>query len=215
MDFIKKLLKEGKISQDVAQGIEEKFSALQKQAEEYKAKLEETQKTLNEVSESKSKLENELNNLDEKIKKAKEEGKAELVKELEAERAEKQELMQKLNTLEAKNKELTINSELSKILDEIGVVDKEVASLALKHFVDVEDGKVIFKNGEEVLDLKTGASKFFENKPHLLTSKGNQGSGANNPTNQGGIKKRGEMSLEEKAEFIAQNGREAYEQLPE
>ena len=215
MDYIKKLLEEGKISQDVAQGIEEKFNALQKEAEEYKSKLEETQKTLQEVTESKGKLENELNNLDEKIKKAKEEGKAELVKGLEAERAEKQELMQKLNTLESKNKELTINSELSKILDEIGVVDKEVASLALKHFADVEDGKVVFKNGEEVLDLKTGASKFFENKPHLLVSKGQEGSGANNPTNQGGIKKRSEMNLAEKSEFIAQNGREAYEQLPE
>ena len=215
MDFIKKLLEEGKISQEVAQVLEEKFTALQREAEEYKAKFEETQKTLQEVTESKSKLEQELNSLDEKIKKAKEEGKAELVKELEAERAERQELMQKLNTLEAKNKELTINTELNKILDEIGVVDKEVAALALKHFVDVEDGKVVFKNGEEALDLKTGASKFFENRPHLLASKGLQGSGANNPTNQGGIKKRSEMSLEEKAEFIAQNGREAYEQLPE
>jgi len=215
MDFIKKLLEEGKISQEVEQILEEKFTALQKEAQEYKTKFEETQKTLQEVMESKNKLENELSNLDEKIKKAKEEGKAELVKELEAEKAEKQELMQKLTSLEAKNKELTINTELNKILDEIGVVDKEVASLALKHFVDVEDGKVVFKNGEEVMDLKDGASKFFENKPHLLASKGNSGSGATNPLNKGGIKKRSEMSLEEKAEFIAKNGREAYEQLPE
>jgi len=215
MDFIKKLLEEGKISQEVAQVLEEKFTALQKEAQEYKSKFEETQKTLQEVMESKNKLENELSNLDEKIKKAKEEGKAELVKELEAEKAEKQELMQKLTSLEAKNKELTINTELNKILDEIGVVDKEVATLALKHFVDVEDGKVVFKNGEELLDLKEGASKFFENKPHLLASKGSNGSGATNPLNQGGIKKRSEMSLEEKTEFIAKNGREAYEQLPE
>ena len=215
MDFIKKLLEEGKISQEVAQILEEKFNSLQKEAEDYKTKFEETQKTLNEVTESKSKLEQELNSLDEKIKKAKEEGKAELAASLEAERTEKQELMQKLNTLESKNKELTINTELSKVLDEIGVVDKEVAALALKHFADVEDGKVVFKNKDEVLDLKSGASKFFENKPHLLSSKGLQGSGANNPTNQGGIKKRSEMSVSEKAEFIAQNGREAYEQLPE
>jgi len=215
MDFIKKLLEEGKISQEVAQALEEKFNALQKEAQEYKTKFEETQKTLEDVTKSKEKLENELTSLDEKIKKAKEEGKKELVTELEAERVEKQELMQKLNSLEAKNKELTINTELSKVLDEVGVIDKEVASLALKHFVDVENGKIVFKNGEEVLNLKDGANKFFENKPHLLASKGGNGSGATNPTNQGGGKKRSEMSLEEKTEFIAQNGREAYEQLSE
>jgi len=215
MDFLKKLIEEGKLSEDVAKVIEEKFRALEAELNDIKAKYEETQKTLNEVTASKEKLESELNSLEEKIKKAKEEGKAELVKELEAQKEEKQNLMQKLSELESKNKELLVEKELSRVLDEIGVVDKEVAALALKHFVDVEDGKVVFRNGEEIKDLVEGAKSFFENKPHLLKSQGQAGSGAGNNTIQGGVKRKSEMNIAQKAEYIANYGKEAYEKLPE
>ena len=213
-NWLKELLDAKKLDKDIAETISQKLSNLENEVKEYKTKFEDTQKTLNEVTKSKEKFESELANLDEKIKRAKEEGKSELVSELEKERNEKQSLMEKLQTLESKNKELTINTELSKVLENVGVIDKEVAELALKNFVDVnEDGKVIFKNGDEIVDLDIGAKKFFENKPHLLQANGQAGSGANANNPSGATKKRSEMNVAEKAQFIASNGRDAYENL--
>jgi len=214
-NWLKELLDAKKLDKDIAETISQKLSNLENEVKEYKTKFEDTQKTLNEVTKSKEKFENELANLDEKIKKAKEEGKSELVSELEKERSEKQSLMEKLQTLETKNKELTINTELSKVLDNVGVIDKEVVGLVLKNFVDInEEGKVIFKNGDEILDLDVGTNKFLENKPHLLRANGQAGSGANANNPSGATKKRSEMNVAEKAQFIASNGRDAYENLP-
>jgi len=213
---IKEMLEAGKISQEVAQELDNEVSGALKEvrdeAAEWREKYENLNKTYNELANSKNILEAQVKELEAKIEKAKEEGKAELVKELESEKQSKQELMQKLQELEAKSRNLTIENELSKALENYDVIDKEVIKAVLKSNVDLTEDGIKFKVGDTATSLEEGLKKFFEEKPHLLKAKDLKGSGVQGGQVPGGLKK-SQMSAAQKAEFIKQHGQEAYLKL--
>jgi len=172
------LLEAGKISEESAKAIDSEVSKiisdLRDEAASWRVKYKELNQTYEDVINSKNSLEEQLKNLDERIKKAKEEGKKELVKELEAQKKEKEELSKKLAELEKTSKALRIENSLNKVLSSYEVIDVDVVSEVLKSKLDVVDGEVKFSDGKSLDD---GVKEFFENKPHLLKSKGSAGSG--------------------------------------
>lgn len=210
---IQEMLEAGKISQEVAQELDNEVSGALKEvrdeAAEWRVKYQNLNKTYEEVTSSKSALEGQVTELEAKIEKAKEEGKAELVKELESEKQSKQELMQKLQALEAKSKDLTIENELTKALEDYNVIDKEVIKTVLKSNVDLGEDGLKFKAGDSVTSLEDGLKKFFDDKPHLLKAKDFNGSGVQGGQAPTGVKK-SQMDALQKAEFIKKHGQEAY-----
>ena len=186
LKILQKLLEAGKISEEAAKEIDNDLGAelkkLRDEAAEWRVKYKELSQTYEEVASSKNSLEEQLKSLDERIAKAKEEGKKELVKELEAQKKEKEELQTKLQQLEATSKSLRIENALSKAIGSYEVIDPEVVAEVIKQRVDVIDGEVKFKDGKSLDD---GIKEFFENKPHLLKAKGNEGSGAGSNSGTG------------------------------
>jgi len=178
LKVIQNLLEAGKISEEAAKAIDGEVSKiisdLRDEAASWRVKYKELNQTYEEVINSKNSLEEQLKNLDERIKKAKEEGKKELVKELEAQKKEKEELSKKLAELEKTSKALRIENALNRVLSKYEVIDKEIVADVLKTKLDVIDGEVKFSDGKSLDD---GIKEFFENKPHLLKSKGSAGSG--------------------------------------
>lgn len=195
----------------------------EKLRDELKAKIDELQKgkdeavtKLEEIAKSKVDYEKEITSLKSKIQKAKEDGKKELVGELETLKKSYEELRAKNETL---NSELTSNkleNSLSSVLDELGVTNKPLATLALKHFAKVnENGQTIFDDGNKIVDLKSGVKEFLEsNSPELLKPVGANNSATVENFNGGGLK-RSSMSEEQIVDFIMEHGQEAYEKLPE
>jgi chromosome segregation ATPase len=211
------LLKDKKISEELANELDSEISTalkeLRDEAATWRVKYNELNKNYEELSKSKEGFEKELSSLEEKIKKAKEEGKAELVKELEAEKTEKEELNKKLASLQESAKELKIQNAILENLKNYDVIDSEVVGEVLRLKVDIVDNELKFKKGDELVSLQDGIKSFFEQKPSLLKAQGQTGSG----TNSGGSSfeglKRSEMSPLQKAEFIAKNGEDAFWKL--
>lgn len=218
-DKIKELLEAGKISQEVAQELDGEVSKALKELRDenakYRTKAKELSQALEEVTGSKEELQKQLESLDERIAKAKEEGKQELAHRLEAERAEKDKLKATLESIEARNRELTIENAIGGVLGKFDVIDSEVVGAVLKGAVEVGESGVMYREGDALLPLDDGVKKFFEAKPHLLKSTGQNGSGANGGGASFVGKKKSEMSAAQKAEFIKQNGQKAYLNLEE
>lgn len=218
-DKIKELLEAGKISQEVAQELDTEVSKALKELRDenakHRAKAKELSQALEEVTGSKEELQKQLESLDERIAKAKEEGKQELAQQLEAERTEKDKLKATLEDIEARNRELTVDNAIGGALGKFDVIDSEVVAAVLKGAVEVGESGVMYREGDALLPLDEGVKKFFEAKPHLLKSTGQNGSGANGGGASFVGKKKSEMNAAQKAEFIKQNGQEAYLSLEE
>lgn len=219
---LQELLEAGKIDNDVAETLDSEIGVALKEkndeAAKWRIKYQELNKSYEEVLGSKTELESQLQSLDERIQKAKEDGKSELAKELEAERAQKEELAKKLGELEKTTRDLKIENELSKALSsfEYEPVDIELVGEYLKgRHVDLLDDGVKFKDGDTVLDLNDGLKRLAEQRPNLFKAKGVAGSGNENGSNGGGIKKRSQLSDEEADAYIQEHGQEAYMKLPE
>ncbi|BAF69585.1 hypothetical protein [Nitratiruptor sp. SB155-2] len=219
---LQEMLEAGKISEEVAKALDDEIGKALKdvrdEAASWRVKYKELQQNYEEVAKSKEKLEAELSSLDEKIQKAKEEGKNELVKELEAERNEKEELTKRLSELEASARNLRIENELSRALSkfEYEPIDSEIVADFLKsRHIDVVDGEIRFKKGDELMPLEEGLKAIVEERPNLFKAKGNPGSGIESTQSGNWSKKKSEMSDDEIEEFVQKHGQEAFLQLPD
>jgi hypothetical protein len=80
--------------------------------------------------------------------------------------------------------------------------------------------KLRYKNdkGEEVddyLPVDKALEALAQTSPHYLKPSGGSGSGGGNYTTNHGNPKRSEMTIRQKADFVAKHGQEAYQGLPE
>jgi len=212
------LLEAGKIDKEVADALDAEISGslkeLRDESASWRVKYQDLNKSFESVSKTKEDLEAKLSNFDEAIKKAKEEGKSELVTELEAQRQEMQTLQDNLTSIQEQNKALKVESALTSGLSKYDVVDSDLVGNYIKGLVELDGDALKYKDGENSLALDDGLKKFFEDKPHLLKSQGNGGSGAGNGGNSGGGFTRSQMSDDEAEAFIAKHGQEAYIGLP-
>ena len=189
---LKELLEAGKVTQDVADTLDSEISAslkeLRDESASWRLKYNDINKSLESVSQTKESLEIKLSGFDDAIKKAKEDGKGELVNELETQRQEMQTLQDNLTSIQEQNKSLKIETALNSSLGKYDVVDAELVGNYVKGFVSLDGDAIKYKDGDNSLTLDDGLKKFFENKPHLLKSQGNSGSGAGNQNNSGNEK---------------------------
>jgi len=202
MDFLKKLLEAGKITQEEYDSIVSEFEAkeqliseLRKEAAGKRIKLKETNKTLEtfkkiiqdigdklgvdiDDEEGVEKLQEVLKNFDptKKVDVTK-------IKEYEAKlnRAlkEKEELEKRYQEEHHRRIDVLKNVEIQRALGKFDVFDREVVGEYIKRQVELdEDGKVKFKADDGVLlDLEEGLKDFFSKKPNLLKAQGQEGSG--------------------------------------
>lgn len=182
-NIVKELLKEGAITQEIADKFETEWTSRSKELNDENKDLREQKETLSKSIEgfqkSQDGLEKQIEGLDGKIKQAKEDGKKELQGELETERSDKEMLLKDLKTAQNDNKALTIDNSVSKALGDFDMLDSDVVSIAIKQNVSLgDDGKIIYKQGDTILSLDDGVKSFFEKKPNLLKSVGEGGSGA-------------------------------------
>lgn len=209
MSILQKLVEAGKLTQEDAQLIEQEIAVkYTAELEKLKSEKEQLEK---EVATTKEQLEKERQTLREQLEKAKKEGNIDKIKEYEEKLAEKE---KQLNEMSQTVTELKVSQTLNSVLDKFDVIDKDIVAAAVRQQIKVDDnGNIVYGDGKPVED---GLKEFFEKKPHLLKSKGTGGSGSSNPTSfSGGVKRRSEMSDSEKAQFIKENGQEAYLNLPE
>ena len=186
---LQELQEAGKLSQELANEIDAEISvsltSLRDESAGWRVKFNDLNKNYEAISKAKTDLESKLSNFDSEIAKAKEDGKSELVKELETQKQETQTLQESFANIEAQNKSLRVDSALSSGLSKYDVIDADVLNTVLKASVVLDGDSVKYKDGENSLTLDDGLKKFFESKPHLLKSKGNDGSGAGNGGNSG------------------------------
>ena len=216
LKILTQLLEAGKITEDVAKeingDISPEFSKLRDESASWRVKYQDLNKSYESVSKAKDELESKLGSFDEQIIKAKEDGKSELVKELEAQKSRLQETQATLEAISKQNKELKIETALKSSLSKFDVVDTDLVENYLKNLVALDGDNLKFKDGENVLSLDEGLSKFFESKPNLLNPKGNSGSGTDNGGTSFKDKSFSELSLDEKTELYKKD-KALYEKL--
>ncbi|MRJ06248.1 MAG: hypothetical protein C6I01_01850 [Epsilonproteobacteria bacterium] len=172
-ELIKKLQDEGKISQEVANVLLNKFKEVKQKLTSLEKEKSQLEETLKKIEVNKTTLQKQLETLEEKIKKAKEEGKNEVVKLLEEERLSKESLQRELEELKKQKEELQKRTILQSILQNYEVIDPELVEEVLLKRVKVIEGQLFLNN----LPLKEGVEQFFKEKPHLIRAKGTPGSG--------------------------------------
>ncbi len=179
---LQNLLEAGKISKEVAEALDTEIGTelkkLRDESASWRVKYQDLNKSYENISKTKEELEAKLSNFDKEIQKAKDEGKSELVKELEKERTQIQELQTNLENISKENRALKVQSGIDRALQNYEVIDKELVGSYIKSLVELKDDSLKFKKGDNLLDLEEGLKGFFEDKTHLLKSKGQGGSGA-------------------------------------
>jgi len=178
---LQQLLEAGKISKEAAEALDAEISLelkkLRDESASWRVKYQDLNKNYESISKTKEELEAKLSNFDKEIQKAKDEGKSELVKELEKERTQIQELQANLENISKENRALKVQSGIDRALQNYEVIDKELVSSYIRNLVEFKDDNLKFKKGDSLLDLEEGLKSFFEDKAHLLKSKGQGGSG--------------------------------------
>lgn len=214
---VKELLDAGTISQATADALDAEISGelkiLEDKSTSWETKYQDLNSKFESITKTKDELETRLETIDDQIKKAKEDGKAELAGQLEEYKKSQEDLKANLESIQSENKNLSIKTGLQGELSKYKVIDNDVVMAVLSEKVTLkDDGGLAFKDGENKLSLEDGLKGFFENKPHLLSVQGNNGSGSQSGNYTGGIEK-SKMSDNDKFEFIKKHGAEAYKNL--
>ncbi len=204
MDFLKKLLEAGKITQEEYDEAMAEIEVYKNQVKEARGeaakrrvKLKELEAQLNKLKSIVQTLgdkfgvdldedEKAFEKLKEELEELGKEGKTDLnkLRELEAKlkrlEKEKNEVFTKYEQEANLRKQILIDNAIQKALNEFPVFDKEVVGTYVKQNVTLDDesGEPRFKTKDGVLlDLKEGLKEFFETKPNLLKGQGTPGSG--------------------------------------
>ena len=215
---LQELLDAGKISTEVANELDGEISTamgnLRNEAKSWREKYQEVSGSLESVMNTKNDLETRLKDIDAQIQKAKEEGKAELVKQLEATKQEQEELKTNLEKIESENKKLKIENAVTEKLQGLNPVDLEAVKTLITLNAELGEDGVKIKVGDTAYSLDEGLEKFKEAKPSLFGAVGKGGT-QTPPNIKGGEGfKRSTMTPEQKTQFIAANGSDAYLALP-
>ena len=218
LKILTQLLEAGKITEDVAKEIDgdisPEFSKLRDESASWRVKYQDLNKSYESVSKAKDELESKLGGFDEQIAKAKEDGKSELVKELEAQKSQLQETQATLEAISKQNKELKIETMLKNALSKFDVIHTGAAESLLEKFVELDGDDLKYKDGENILNLDDGLSKFFKSNSELLKTAGSDKDGGG--TDNGGTsfkdKSFSELSLDEKTELYKKD-KALYEKL--
>ena len=188
---VSELLESNTISKEAAEAIDNEITvalgALRDENKTLRQAKDDLSKNYDEILKSKGDLDTQLAGLDDKIAQAKKDGQTEIAKQLEDEKTSKVDLQKSLEALQKANTGLTLDSAVAKQLDQFDIKkeDRELVGFRLRANVSMDDGKVVYTDGNNTSSIEDGFKGYFESNQSRLNPKG-EGDGSGSKGGGGG-----------------------------
>ena len=131
------------------------------------------------------------------------------LKKLEQDLKERNEAYQ---ALDSKYQGTLTQAALQKAISGHDFVDQDLVSEYVKARIKVEEGELVYVDGDKVMSVDEGVKLIAQTKPHMLRAQGQGGSGFNPTSTSGKVKSLKEMTLTERME-LARTDMAAYQRL--